>query len=115
MQPIGSILHGVLDYSIVLALLISPRLIGLPELSSNVAYTFGAALLALTLATNFKMGALRLIPLFIHGWIELSIFSVLAGVSFYLYEIDGEPARNFLLIISFLMLTNWLLTDYRSG
>jgi len=108
-------LHGIIDYAVVLFLLLAPMSFGLPSLTTVFTITLAFVHLILTLATNFEMGVIKIIPFKIHGWIELIVSVSLIGIAFYLGSIEGSVARNFYLIFSGSIFAAWLVSDYSSA
>jgi hypothetical protein len=105
--------HGVLDYVVVAVFLIAPHLFGFSGGAALLSYAVAAVHLALTVATDFPLGAFRLIPLTIHGWIELAVAPTLAAVPFILGFGPGTPARYFFVAAGGVVFATWLVTDYR--
>jgi hypothetical protein len=64
-------LHGVIDYLIVSFLLLSPTLFSMDQRVSLYTYILACFHLLTTLFTNFSGGLLKIIPLYVHGFIEL--------------------------------------------
>ena len=112
-MKLNSKIHGIIDYGVVLFLWISPSIFSLPSTTSLFTYILGGVHLTLTLLTNFEMGIIRVIPLKIHGWIELIVAISLVGAAFYLGNLDGDLARNYYLGFSAAVFGTWLLTDYQ--
>ena len=80
MTKLTSKIHGIIDYLVVAFLLVSPSLFHLPEITALFTYILGGIHLVLTISTNFEMGLLKIIPLVLHGWIELIVSIALVGV-----------------------------------
>lgn len=97
-MKLNSKLHGIIDLAVVLFLLLSPVSFRLPSITSFFTFTLAFIHLGLTLATDFEMGVVKIIPLKIHGWIELFVSVSLIGFSFYLGSLEGSLARNFYLV-----------------
>ena len=115
MTKITSKIHGIIDYLVVAFLLISPSLFHLPENTALFTYILAGIHLALTITTNFEMGLIKIIPLALHGWVELMVSIALVGVAFYLGSIEGELARNFYLAFAAAVFVTWTITDYKSA
>lgn len=113
-MKLNSRIHGIIDYLVVLFLWLSPTLFGLPAITSVFVYGLGAVHLALTICTNFEYGLVRFIQLKIHGGIELAVAIILVPVAFYLGNLEGEFARNFVLAFAVAVFVVWLLSDYHN-
>lgn len=112
MKILNSKIHGVIDYAVVAALWLSPTIFNLPPTTSFFTYVLGAIHLALTVSTDFEVGVVKLVPLKIHGIIELIVSVVLVIVSFYLGSAEGAVARNFYLVVAVAVFATWVVTDY---
>lgn len=115
MKFINSRLHGILDYVVVAFLLLSPSIFNLPELTALFTYVLGGIHLGLTLFTNFEAGVIKIIPLKIHGMIELIVSIALIGVAFYFGSREGSLARNFYIAFGAAVFFTWLGTDYTTA
>ncbi len=113
MMKINSKIHGILDYGVILFLWLSPTLFDLPSTTSIFTYVLGAIHFALTISTNFEAGLLKIVPLKIHGWIEVIVSLALIGVAFALGSIDGIKSKIFYLSMAAAIFITWLITDYQ--
>ncbi|HXH99165.1 MAG TPA: hypothetical protein VNI52_02770 [Sphingobacteriaceae bacterium] len=114
-MKLNSKIHGAIDYAVVIFLLLSPTLFGLPGTTAIFTYVLAVIHLLLTVTTNFEYGLIRIIPFSVHGIIELIVSFVLIGVAFYLGNIEGDLARNFYLSIGAAVFLTWLMTDYKTS
>ncbi len=114
-MKIHSKLHGIIDYLVVAFLWISPTLFMLSPKTAIFTYVLGGIHLLLTIFTNTSMGLVKLIPLRVHGWIELVVSIALVGVAFYLGNLEGDVSRNFYLGFAGAVFVVFLLTDYKSA
>ncbi|MEZ4887988.1 MAG: hypothetical protein R3E32_24885 [Chitinophagales bacterium] len=113
-MKLTSKIHGIIDYIVVIFLWLSPTLFSLPETTSLFTYLLGGIHLTLTVLTNFEYGLFKIIPLKIHGTIELIVSIALIGVAFYLGGLEGDLARNFYIGFAVAVFLTWLLSDYQS-
>jgi len=104
--------HGIIDYAVVLFLLSSPLLFGMGGLLAIFTYALGAVHLLLTLLTDFSVGVIKLIPLPIHGLIELAVGAALIVVAFTLFKHD-VLGNTFYTAFGAAVILVFLLTDYR--
>lgn len=111
-MKINSKIHGILDYLAVLILWLSPSLLGLPDTTSVFVYGLGVVYLSLAICTHYELGLVRFIPLKVHGFIELIISIFLIPITFYLYSIEGEIARNYFAGLTIAVFIVWLLSDF---
>jgi hypothetical protein len=113
MKKLSPTTHGILDYVTVLFLLISPSLFGMETPGSYLSYALAIVHFLLTFATDFPAGALKIIPLRIHGLIEVivSIGLLAAAISF---RILGYPVSfYFFLVFSVSLFIVWTVSEYR--
>ncbi len=111
MKIINSTLHGFIDYLVVLFLWLSPSLFGMEHFTAMFTYGLGAIHLVLTLTTNYKAGLIKLIPLPVHGWIELLVGVALIILAFTLFSAD-PVGKIFYLVFGAVVLLTALISDY---
>lgn len=114
-MKINSKIHGVIDYLVVIFLWLSPSIFNLPEITSTITYIIGAIHLTLTVLTKYELGIIKVIPLKVHGWIELIVSIALIGVAFFLGSEEGNLSRNFYIGFALAVFLTWLITDYQSN
>ena len=112
MKIINAKMHGYLDYLVVLVFLAAPTLLHLSMVPATVAYVLAGVHLALTLLTDFPLGLIKVVPLKVHGIIELIVGPCLIALPFVL-GFGGEPAAQFFYIAcGVVILVVWTLTKY---
>lgn len=114
-MKLSSKLHGIIDYVVVVFLLASPSLFGLPEFTACCTYILAGIHLALTILTDFEVGLLKVIPFKVHGMIELIVSLALVGFAFYVGGREGDLARNFYLGFGVAVFLTWFITDYKGS
>ena len=112
-MKLNSKIHGLIDYLVVIFLFLSPKLFHLPEITEFFTYILAGIHLTLTVLTNFELGLIKIIPLKIHGLIELIVSITLFGAAFYFGSIEGNIARNFYICFAIAVFLTWLITDYK--
>jgi len=108
MKIISATNHGYLDFATVVIFLLAPTLFGLNGLPAILAYGLAIIHLAVTLATDFPFGAIKMIPFKLHGWIERLVGPLLVILGF---ANDGS-ARSFYIVIGLVIIVVGILTDY---
>lgn len=98
MKIISPTNHGYLDFVTVVIFLLAPTLFGLNGLPAMLAYGLAVIHLALTLATDFPFGVIKIIPFTLHGWIERLVGPSLVAVPFILGFANEAAARNFYIL-----------------
>lgn len=113
MKIISPTNHGYLDFITVAIFLLAPTLVGLSGLAAMLAYGLAAIHLAVTLATDFPFGVVKMIPLTLHGWIERLVGPLLVVIPFILGFASEAAARNFYILIGLVIIIVGVLTDYK--
>ncbi len=112
MKLIKPVVHAFLDYAVVLLLLTSPSFFAFSTTIAFFTYALGAVHLTLTATTDFPGGIFKIIPLKVHGIVELSV-SFLLFIGVWIYPSISDVDRNYYLAFSILVFLTWLLTDYQ--
>lgn len=115
MKLLNSKIHSAIDYIVVIFLWLAPTLFGLSSPISTFSYVLGAIHLALTVFTNFHFGLIKIIPVKIHGWIELLVAIVLMLSSVLLSGFiasDSLIDKYFFAGFGVAVLITWAITDY---
>jgi uncharacterized membrane protein len=112
MKFISSKTHGIIDFLVVFFLLASPMLFGMNGLLAIFTYALGIVHLTLTLLTDFSAGVLRIIPLKIHGVIELIVGIALIILALTLFK-DSGLGKVYYICFGGAVLLTWLFTDYK--
>ncbi|MEP6692298.1 MAG: hypothetical protein ABJD07_14145 [Gemmatimonadaceae bacterium] len=108
MIPSG--LHRVLDFATVIAFAAAPLLFHLTGTAAILAYLLAGVHLVLTLLTRFVNGGNGVVPLAVHGMIELVVGIVLVVLPFVLGW--SGIARGFFLAAGVVILAVWALSIY---
>jgi hypothetical protein len=108
-------IHGILDYAVVLMFLAAPKALGLDGIPAQLSYALAAVHLMVTVLTDFPLGAFKLIPLPIHGWIELAVAPALIAAPWILNFAAEPHARLFYIVSGGAIFATWLATDYRGS
>ena len=113
MKIINSKIHGTLDYAVVLIFLAAPTLCGFSGLPAAISYALSAIHLVLTLVTAFPLGVVAIVPLRLHGAIELVVSICLVALPWALQFSTDMAARNFYVGAGATIFLVWLVSDYR--
>jgi len=105
--------HGYLDYITVIVFLVAPTVIGMSGVAGMIAYVLAGIHLAMTLITDFPLGAAKLVPFAVHGWVERVVGPVLILLPFGLGF--AGPPRIFYIAIGAAIILVGLLTNYQEG
>jgi hypothetical protein len=112
MKIISPRLHGIVDYVTILFLGLSPFLFHMNNAARIFTFALGIVHLSLTLLTDFDMGIFKVIPLKIHGTIEVAVSVVLIFVAFLFRKWDDQTSFYYYLVFSLALFFVWLTTSY---
>lgn len=112
-MKLSSKLHGIIDYVVVIFLLASPSLFGLPEFTACCTYILAGIHFTLTILTDFELGLIKVIPFKVHGMVELIVSLALIGFAFYVGGREGDLARNFYIGFGIAVFLTWLISEYK--
>ncbi len=113
-QPIKATAHGVIDYGFFALMTTGPVLAGvsprLRALSWGVAATQGT----INALTDHPVALRRIIPLRIHGWLELAAAPAVIALPPLNGAVSDRRSRTAWLTVLALLATNYTLTDYEA-
>ncbi|MDB5131022.1 MAG: hypothetical protein JWR02_771 [Mucilaginibacter sp.] len=112
MKIISPKIHGIIDYLVVVFLLASPSIFGFMGHAALFTYALAGVHLLLTLLTNYSAGAIKIIPLPVHGLIEFIVGLLLIIMSFTLLN-NHPDVKLFYTIFGAVILVTFLITDYK--
>jgi len=114
MKFITSTLHGVLDYLTCGLFLLAPTLFGFTGTYATVCYILGAGYLVISLLTNMPLGAVKVLPFWLHGRLEL-VSGFVFLVSLWLFGFaENGVARIFFMAMGAVFLVVFLCTQWRA-
>jgi hypothetical protein len=107
-------IHATVDYLSVLLLILAPTLFGLNAIAGTGAYALAAIHLVMTLLTDFPGGVMKLVPLRVHGMVEIvvGVLLVLAPLVIPAATALGMTGRIFFIAFGALLVVVWAITDY---
>jgi ABC-type multidrug transport system permease subunit len=108
-------IHGYLDYVVVAALLLAPSIFGFGGIAAGLCYVLAVAQLGMSLLTAYPLGALKLLPFTIHGFVEAATAVLLVAAPWLFGFADVPEARNFFLASGVVLGVVWLVTDYKAA
>ena len=112
MKKLSPSVHGVLDYVTVVLLFLSPTMFEMHTAGSFFTYVLATIHLILTLLTDFRAGLLKIIPLRIHGLIEIFVSVGLVGVAIWFKMSSDTVVFYFYLIFSVILFIVWAISEY---
>jgi hypothetical protein len=75
-------------------------------------FALGIVHLSLTLLTDFDMGIFKIIPLKIHGTIEVTVSVVLVFIAFLFRSWEDQTSFYYYLVFSLVLFLVWLTSSY---
>ena len=114
MKVLSPSAHGVLDYITVAFFALAPTLFDLQHPYSTAFYVLAAGYLLIALLTDYPMSFRRVIPVPLHGALEL-----VSGLAFialpFLFGFSGDQpvARNLFIGSGIFFVLSWLMTDWK--
>lgn len=112
MKPISIQLHGAIDYAAVLIFAAAPTALGLHDGPAVLSYVLAAVHLLMTLLTDFPAGAVRIVPLWVHNWVERIVGPVLVVLAFVPIIGNTQAAQAFFIAMGLVILAVERLTSY---
>jgi hypothetical protein len=106
--------HGVIDYVSVVGLLLAPTLFGLAGPAAILAYALAGIHLTMTVLTAFPAGLVKLVPLKLHGMVEIVVGLSLVVLPWVLGGVAdlGSVGRLFYTGFGAVLIAVWFVTDY---
>ena len=114
-QPITPAAHGVADYLSAATFAAAPAALGLRGTPARLATALGASYAGLSLATDYRLGAVRKIPFPVHWTADAVMAPVLAGAPWLFGFARDRRARGFFLAMAAVTAVVTSLTQRRAG
>lgn len=114
MKILSPTAHGVVDVAFITVVAMAPIVLNLVPAVDIACFVMAGGYLALTLLTDFKLGLIRIIPLQIHGWLDLLTGVALLAVPFLFNFPQGSAERNLFWILGAVSIVTWLITDWKA-
>ena len=112
MKFISPRVHAFIDILVVIFLFASPTIFGFTGVLAMFTYVLGIIHLILTLLTDFSIGVVKVIPLFVHGVIEFVVGIALIALAYTLFN-NSPAGKLYYVIFGTVVLLTWLCTDYK--
>src|SRR5271154_714915 len=111
MKILSDYAHGILDYVTVVIFLLAPHLIGFSGLAAIISYSLATVHLMMSLLTDMPLGAIKLIPMKLHSYVELCVAPVLIVGSLFL-PATAFNAHWFFAAMGIVIFVVWLVSGY---
>ncbi|HEX4383336.1 MAG TPA: hypothetical protein VH083_10315 [Myxococcales bacterium] len=117
MKILAPKLHGIIDYVSVAGLLLAPTIFGLQGIAATFAYLLAGIHLLMTVLTDFPLGAVKLVPLKLHGLVEIVVGVSLLVLPWALASMVelGANGRYFYSAFGAVLIVVWAVTDYAAA
>ncbi len=112
MRIISPSVHALIDYLVVVFLIAAPFLFGFSPFVATMTWIIAGIHFLLTILTKFPGGFIKVIPLRIHGLIELIVGIALLFSPWIFGFAENAVDKNFYLAFGGAVLLVWILTDY---
>jgi len=114
MKKLSPRVHGILDYFTVLFLLASPFFFDMQTNGAVFTYVLAIVHLILTLLTDFPLGAFKIIPLKLHGLIEIVVSIALIVVAVWFRNSGDDVSSYYYLVFAIILFIVWTTSEYKS-
>jgi hypothetical protein len=104
-------LHGVLDYAVVAIFALAPLALGIDGASALLCYALAVIHLILTLLTDMPLGLMKVIPIRVHGTIELLVGLALIIVPWLLSDLL-RSGQLFFTLMGAIIFVVWVSSNY---
>lgn len=112
MKLVSAHVHGFADFAVVAACLAAPRVLDFEGSLMLLSYAMGGIHLTLAMLTDFPLGATKIIPFKLHGYLEVA-FAPLVGALPWVMSFENNPnGVYFCLGFGAVLFAAFLITDY---
>jgi hypothetical protein len=102
--------HGVLDYGVVVIFALAPGLFGIVGTAVWLCYALAVIHLAMTAFTDMPLGVVKVLPMKIHGTIELVVSLVLIVVAWAIPDL--QSGQLFFTLMGAVIFFVWVSSNY---
>lgn len=113
-QPIKATAHGIIDYGFFALMTAGPVLAGVSPRLRALSWSVAATQGTINALTDTPVGLRRLIPLRVHGWLELAAAPAVVALPPLAGAVGDRRSRTAWLTVLALLATNYTLTDYEA-
>jgi len=102
--------HGILDYGVVLIFAVAPNFLGITDTAAWLCYALAAIHLAMTFFTDMPLGMVKIIPIRLHGTIELIVGLALIVVAWVIPDL--RSGQLFFTLMGAIIFFVWVSSNY---
>jgi hypothetical protein len=99
-QPLTPAAHGIADYLSAATFAAAPSMLRMPPAAATLARSLGASYAGMSLATEYPLGAVKLIPFPAHLAADAALGAGLAAAPWLFGFAEHRGARNFFLAMA---------------
>lgn len=104
-------IHAVLDYGVVVVFALAPVLLGITDASAILCYGLAAVHLAMTLLTDMPYTLKKVIPMQVHGSVELVVGLALV-IAPWMFSALLYSGQLFFTLMGSLIFLVWVSSNY---
>lgn len=102
--------HGILDYGVVLIFAVAPSALGIEGSATWLCYALAAIHLAMTFFTDMPLGVVKIVPIKLHGTIELIVGLALIVVAWTISDL--QSGQLFFTLMGAVIFFVWVSSNY---
>ncbi|MDF7813012.1 hypothetical protein [Hymenobacter sp. YC55] len=114
MKILSPTAHGVVDVMFITVLAMAPIVLDLEPAIDTACFVMAGGYLVLTLLTDFKLGLIRIVPLQIHGWLDLMTGVLLLAAPFLFKFPQAGAERGLFWLLGAVSVITWFITDWKA-
>jgi hypothetical protein len=103
-------MHGILDYGVVIIFALAPSLLGIVGTAALLCYALAVIHLVMTLLTDMPLGVVKVIPIKLHGTIELIVGLALIVVAWTISDLMS--GQLFFTLMGAVIFFVWVSSNY---
>lgn len=103
-------MHGILDYGVVIIFALAPSLLGIVDTAALLCYALAAIHLVMTFFTDMPFGVVKVIPIKLHGTIELIVGLALIVVAWTISDLMS--GQLFFTLMGAVIFFVWVSSNY---
>jgi hypothetical protein len=103
-------MHGILDYGVVIIFALAPSLLGIVGTAAWLCYALAAIHLVMTFFTDMPLGVVKIVPLKLHGTIELIVGLALIVVAWTISDLMS--GQLFFTLMGAVIFFVWVSSNY---
>ena len=103
-------MHGILDYGVVIIFALAPTLLGIGGTAAWLCYALAAIHLAMTFFTDMPLGVVKIVPIKLHGTVELIVGLALIVAAWTISDL--QSGQLFFTLMGAIIFFVWVSSNY---